>query len=660
MPHDGVVEHNFILQTYLDDARRNQKDICVALLDLSNAFGSIPINLISSSLDRSGIGEDMSSIITDIMSGMKTSIATANGTTEELDVNSGVRQGCPLSGFLFNAGIEPLLRSLVATGKELNPTLRHHCLAYADDITLIAHSPDHIQQLADCATETCRALGLHINPRKCTYMHWSGLQPRGPRHTQLSIDNTQLDALREFEPTKFLGRPIGFNILKKEERIDIVEEKGKKILQSKLAPWQRLDALRSFVLPSLIYPMRTWQYNKTAYERVDRALRPLIKNTLYLPKRAANEYVYGSTANGACGFPMAAEDSDLFLIDTAFKLLTSPDVNTRDLAAKDCSRVAASRMDQEPAPELIPPFMSNEELPKRAAEFQTLWSKTRSAPLRLKVKWSLQQDKVSLTTNNNKEITSRNRKEVASTIRTEMRLQRDEKMKQKPDQGKTMHLVSADKASSSFLRDGKYSTFADWRFIHRGRLNLLPINGARRGQHIDKRCRRCGRFDETLPHVLNHCMRHANTMQRRHNGIVDRLKATAGFLNWEVISENQLVPGTDQQVRPDLVLRKDNQAIVIDVACPFENGENAFEAARNLKTAKYEEVARQLRQTYNRVTIEPFVVGALGSYDPNNSSLTKKIATRRYTKTLKRLCVADTIKWSRMIYIEHITGARQY
>lgn len=88
MLHDGVVEHNFIQQTNLGDGYINQKDICIALLDLSNAFSSIPIRLILSSPDGSRIGKDIS-IITD-MSGMKTSITRANGTTEELDENSGV------------------------------------------------------------------------------------------------------------------------------------------------------------------------------------------------------------------------------------------------------------------------------------------------------------------------------------------------------------------------------------------------------------------------------------------------------------------------------------------------------------------------------------------------------------------------------------------
>ncbi len=68
---------------------------------------------------------------------------------------------------------------------------------------------------------------------------------------------------------------------------------------------------------------------------MDEALRPHLKETLYLPTTSANDYLYGSTNAGACGIPLAAEDSDLFLIDNAFKLITSKDVGVAELALRD-------------------------------------------------------------------------------------------------------------------------------------------------------------------------------------------------------------------------------------------------------------------------------------------------------------------------------------
>ena len=150
------------------------------------------------------------------------------------------------------------------------------------------------------------------------------------------------------------------------------------------------------------------------------------------------------------------------------------------------------------------------------------------------------------------------------------------------------------------------------------------------------------------------------TVTKRHNEIVDRIKDSALFLNWSVLSENQPLPHSNLTARPDLVLTRGEEALIVDVNCPFENGERAFEEAREEKISKYQDVARFLRGTYRKVSVEPFIVGSLGSYDPKNQSLTRRIATKAYTKTMKKLCVSSSIKWSRMIYIEHITGTRQY
>ncbi|UYV75840.1 hypothetical protein LAZ67_13001543 [Cordylochernes scorpioides] len=65
------------------------------------------------------------------------------------------------------------------------------------------------------------------------------------------------------------------------------------------------------------------------------------------------------------------------------------------------------------------------------------------------------------------------------------------------------------KSSNGFINKMRYMRFADWRFIHRARLNVLSLNGAKRFCPDDKRCRVCGQAernalpcDETLSKVL--------------------------------------------------------------------------------------------------------------------------------------------------------------
>lgn len=660
LPNDGVVEHNYLLQHYFDTTRRENQELFVAFLDLSDAFGSVPHPIIKASLERQGAGSDFIDIVSDLLIGCTTNFCTNEGDTEAIPVECGVRQGCPISGLLFNLAIEPLLHAISNTGQQQDPEHQHPCLAYADDITIIARQEEHLQNSLNIANNICNAMGLSINPTKSSSIHLSGKRPRGTRDTSFNIGGRNIIARRDAEPTKFLGRPVGFHLLPDASSVDGFIELGTSILTSKLAPWQRLDALKTFVLPSAVFAMRTWQLRKTDWTKLDDALRPLIKKTLNLQPRASNEYIYGSSIAGSCAVPMASEDSDIFVIDSAFKLLTSWDLGLREIAHADVQGIAAKRTRAEPTMADACRFLSKEILQDRASDHQTLWSRTRDASGRLKISWSVDnEDRLRITTNNTI-LYSSSRMKIAATIRNHQRSIRDDTLHEKPDQGKVMKMVANERASSAFIRDGSYTTFADWRFIHRARLNLLPLNGARRFGGEDQQCRRCRHPRETLPHVINHCMRHANAMQQRHNELVNRVRRAAEGRHWETLTANQQIPGAQDQGRPDLVLRKNGDVIIVDITCPFENGEDAFVEARRRKEEKYRELANHLRIHHRRVSVEAFIVGPLGAYDPANERLMRRLASKRYLKLFRKLCVSDAIRWSRMIYIEHITAARQY
>jgi len=66
-------------------------------------------------------------------------------------------------------------------------------------------------------------------------------------------------------------------------------------------------------------------FSKTDWKRVDEIMRPEIKSTFNVPQEASKEYLYGSTLQGCYGFILLAEDVDIAAVDSAFKLLTSPD-----------------------------------------------------------------------------------------------------------------------------------------------------------------------------------------------------------------------------------------------------------------------------------------------------------------------------------------------
>ncbi|GIY90126.1 retrovirus-related Pol polyprotein from type-1 retrotransposable element R2 [Caerostris extrusa] len=56
-------------------------------------------------------------------------------------------------------------------------------------------------------------------------------------------------------------------------------------------------------------------------------------------------------------------------------------------------------------------------------------------------------------------------------------MNRSSQLMNKASQGKVLKLVSLSPSSSHFMSDGSYTRFADWRFIHRARLNQVHLNG---------------------------------------------------------------------------------------------------------------------------------------------------------------------------------------
>lgn len=643
-----MFEHNFVLQGRLDDARTGGGELCVGFLDYANAFGSVAHQALFDAVRGAGAGEAFTAIVEDLYRANTTCVVAAEGITEPINIGAGLRQGCPLSGLLFNMVVDPIIRAVQGGDRQ------HNILAYADDLTLPAGDPATLQRRLNVVTALSAQLGLRLKPAKCRTLHLSGRYPVGTRPTTFTIGSDLVPALADYEGHQFLGRPVGFRVLPDQTTVDEAIHLGRKLLSSVLTPWQRLDAIKSFLYPALNFAMRVGLASKGEWHRVDEELRPLIKKTLDMPARASNEYVYGSALAGTAGIPIAAELSDICRVDGAFKLLTSADLEVRERAREELGRVVSRRLRRPAETEDEEAYLSGDtegDFRQTATQLQSVWTQARKASRRLSVAWELF-DQVARITCGEASVSIRSRNKLIRTLRANLCRDRDRILQGKPSQGKVMECVAADPANSYFMRSGRYTRFMDWRFIHRARLNLLPLNGARAwAPAADKRCRRCGYAEETLPHVLCHCMRQSRAMTERHNAIVARVKKAA-LGRFTVIGENQVV-GLPS-LRPDLVLARGEEALILDVCCPFENRAQAFQEARRTKEEKYAPLQRHLLQRFQRVSVDSIIVGCLGTWDPDNDRVVRRLCSRSYLRTMKRRCVSDAVGASTRIYRGHV------
>jgi hypothetical protein len=173
-PTEGCYEHTYILQSLVLDAKRHQKNIFLAWLDLRNAFGSIPHDVIEITLSHLGIPDSIVNLIKNVYTNASTEVRTPIGSTPSIPIKAGVKQGCPLSPILFNICIEIILCAISLKGHQIGPTKHHNgeisVLAYADDLVIITKTKEKLQQLLDVASSSADLIGLSFRQDKCTLL----------------------------------------------------------------------------------------------------------------------------------------------------------------------------------------------------------------------------------------------------------------------------------------------------------------------------------------------------------------------------------------------------------------------------------------------------------------------------------------------------------
>ena len=212
LPHEGHLEHSFVLHRVLESARASKEEVVVAWLDLADAFGSVPHAVIRRAL----IDADVPARVVDTVA----SLYQGSTVTEAIPMLSGVRQGCPLNPIFFDLVIEPLVRSAEESvaGFEVYGE-KVIALAYADDFALIAADPNSMGRFLRAAKVSARALGLSFNFRKCATLHLGAKGQPIPTPFQLADEHlpvlehgagaptSTLESPRESEPTKLPTAP---------------------------------------------------------------------------------------------------------------------------------------------------------------------------------------------------------------------------------------------------------------------------------------------------------------------------------------------------------------------------------------------------------------------------------------------------------------------
>lgn len=113
---------------------------------------------------------------------------TCDGLSQPVLISRCRKQGCLLSGLLFNIVMDTVLRAITSVQHN------HSVLAYADDLMHIADEPSTLQRNLAVLAEFIWNSGLMLNPRKCFSVHL-GTETREFKDTILSVHGVQIPTL---------------------------------------------------------------------------------------------------------------------------------------------------------------------------------------------------------------------------------------------------------------------------------------------------------------------------------------------------------------------------------------------------------------------------------------------------------------------------------
>lgn len=503
---DGTQENLTILNTLLADARKNKKSLHIATLDLRKAFDSVTHGTIIESITTLGCPKTFIDYVTDLYLNAKT-VLQYNLSTDILDIKRGVLQGDPLSPLLFNLVMDRAIKKLSANiGYAYNGAIIN-CIAYADDIILVAMTQNGLQTLIDVLTSELASFGLQTNIGKSSTISIvpSGKQKKVKVITEpkFKVSGQYLRAIGVEDIWKYLGIEFKCNILNWSEfSLNVVLEK---VDRAPLRPQQRLKMLRVAIIPRYLHTLVLSRTNITKLRAFDNEIRKYVRKWLYLPHDSPLAYIYADVKSGGLGIPYLEHQVPLIRKNRLMKFINKND--SIAMAFKQSDFVIGQ------------------------------------------LEWC---DKILRTIGDN----------VTKKMKSQFWESRLYSMVDTND----LRDAKVCKASHSWV-DKRSDQISGSDYIHYNhiRVGCLPSKArTTRGTNRIRLCRAGCRISETNYHVIQTCERTWGGRIRRHDRVVDLICENLANRGFGTIKEPKLKTSVGLR-KPDLLVTKDGATRVIDV-----------------------------------------------------------------------------------------------
>ena len=309
LPGNSTEEPVHIINTIIEDAKENKKELWLLLQDMKKAFDSVSLEALKAAMKRIKLPELTIGLILNLFQGRQSRVITHWGHTEAFEINDGIEQGEVLSPLVWRIFYDPLLEKIqedaslgytIAVSLPYNNNLnyaktvkcRQAVVAFADDTTWIASSKEQMERTIQIAEDFFELNDIQINGKKSKLITVNSRESFN--NSKIKLGEEWVQAERKSKTTRFLGIWLGNKLCESQIKTRAKElvRSTVKILNTKKMTGAQVSYINNMcIVPKLTYMLQTSKLSKRALDVIQSPIIGLAKHKLGIARTVSNSII---------------------------------------------------------------------------------------------------------------------------------------------------------------------------------------------------------------------------------------------------------------------------------------------------------------------------------------------------------------------------------
>lgn len=272
----SVIDQIFALREIQAESYEYNKPMMLLFIDFQKAYDSLKRKELYKTLSELGVNDKLIRLITITLTETENRVKINHKLSEKFEVKEGVRQGDPLSSVLFNLALEGIIRKANINRMGLIYRKTHQCLAYADDLVIIARSRKQLKDVTRRLETNAARIGLYFNEQKTKYMECTDQKFVKGRYLKIEASRGRTYNFEEVDSFTYLGtlftrqpdtaQEIQARLMAGNRCVAALH----KIMKSKIISRKpKVQIYKTVIRPIVTYASETWTLNKTEQLRLE-------------------------------------------------------------------------------------------------------------------------------------------------------------------------------------------------------------------------------------------------------------------------------------------------------------------------------------------------------------------------------------------------------